>query len=70
MRVSFLNDRIYMAISTDKNLFEPKLYGKNTDIESVQMFINEVRLFAGIVKALKLNEHLWSPNQSSLKAFS
>ncbi len=57
---SFLNSRVYIAISTSRNFFEPKLGQSLNDPETVEGFLEQVRLCLGIVENLELNVRIWS----------
>jgi hypothetical protein len=57
---SFLNSRVYIAVSTSRNFFEPKLGQSLNDPETLQGFLEQVRLCLGIVEDLDLNVRIWS----------
>jgi hypothetical protein len=57
---SFLNSRVYIAVSTSRNFFEPKLGQSLEQSETLQAFLEQVRLCLGIVEDLDLNVRIWS----------
>ena len=57
---SFTGSKMYMAINDHEDRFEPKIFGKVSDVESVLEFVQEVKTFYEIISLLKLNEYLWS----------
>lgn len=57
---SFLHSRVYIAISTSRNFFEPRLDASLYDLETLRGFLEQVQLCLGIVSALDLNTRIWS----------
>ena len=60
LHMSFVNSRLYIAVSYEKNLFEPKLFATLLDFELVLEYYKDLALFTGIVEDLSLNDRLWS----------
>jgi hypothetical protein len=60
MYLSFLNDKIYVALSYMKNLFEPKLFKTLLDFGVIQEYYEDLSYAAGLVEELNLNTRIWS----------
>jgi hypothetical protein len=60
MYLSFLNDKIYVALSYTKNLFEPKLFKSLLDFGVIQEYYEDLSYAAGLVEELNLNTRIWS----------
>jgi hypothetical protein len=56
---SFVNNRIYMKMHYDPNLFEPRYDGKNEDINFIKQNLMMVNLFTDMVEELNLNNKIW-----------
>ncbi|MCU0570817.1 MAG: DUF3137 domain-containing protein [Oculatellaceae cyanobacterium Prado106] len=56
--ISFVNDKIYIAIHFDEDLFEPKLFTP-MDFTPVREYFDTLQLMIGIVEELKLNRRIW-----------
>ncbi|TVQ02747.1 MAG: DUF3137 domain-containing protein [Planctomycetaceae bacterium] len=57
---SFLHSRMFIAVSTTRNFFEPKQSVSLTDREYLQDFLDQTNLCLGIVETLGLNVRIWS----------
>ena len=60
MHLAFLKSRVYIALSTDKNHFEPKVFTSVNDLSQVQVFRNDLDMIIDIIEDLNLNTRLWS----------
>ena len=60
IRMSFINSNVYIAIDTNKNLFEPKLFTSVLDITPIQEYYQDMATFIGIVEDLNLNRRIWT----------
>lgn len=58
--VSFIGSQIYMAISYDKDLFEPSVFRSLLDYQVAMEYVKTLHLAISIVEELKLNQKLWS----------
>lgn len=58
--ISFIGTHIYMAISYDKDLFEPSVFHSLLDYKVAMEYVNTLHLAIGVVEELKLNQKLWS----------
>ena len=58
--VSFVGEKIMIAIDYDKDLFEPTVFSSLLSIEQAMGYIRTLKSAIGIVEELKLNEKLWS----------
>lgn len=58
--VSFIANRIYLAIYYDKDLFEPSVFRSLLEYKIAMEYIQTLHLAVGIIEELKLNKKLWS----------
>ncbi|MCD8213580.1 MAG: DUF3137 domain-containing protein [Campylobacter sp.] len=56
----FFGNKIYLAIETGVNNFEPNLKLSLKDDRSLTLYKDEIRSFVGIVKELNLNRRIWA----------
>jgi hypothetical protein len=57
--LSFVNDRINVAISYSKNLFEPKIFKTLLDFGIIKEYYEDLACAAGLVEELNLNTRIW-----------
>jgi hypothetical protein len=60
IHTSFRANHIYMAISYDKDLFEPSIFRSLLEHKVAMEYVKTLHLAVGIVEELKLNQKLWS----------
>jgi len=60
IHISFIESHIYMAISYNKDLFEPSIFRSLLDYKVAMEYVKTLHLAIGIVEELKLNQKLWS----------
>jgi len=60
MHLAFLHSKVYIALSTDKNHFEPQVFKPVNDLSQVQVFRNDLDMIIDIIEDLNLNARLWS----------
>ncbi|MCF6173059.1 MAG: DUF3137 domain-containing protein [Campylobacteraceae bacterium] len=58
--VSFVSEKIFIAIDYGKDLFEPAIFRTLLDYKVAMEYVQTLHLAIGVVKELKLNEKLWS----------
>lgn len=58
--ISFIGANIYMAISYEKDLFEPSIFSSLLEYKVAMEYIKTLHLAISVVKELKLNQRLWS----------
>ncbi len=58
--ISFVGTHIYMAISYDKDLFEPSVFRSLLEYKVAMEYVKTLHLAIGVVEELKLNQKLWS----------
>jgi len=58
--LSFVNGRLYMGISIDKNLFEPKIFRTILNFQLIHEYLEYMQLGKDIVEELNLNLRVWS----------
>ncbi len=57
--ISFRNNRIYVAISYIKNLFEPKIFKTLLDFAIIREYFEDLQLAVSLVDDLNLNIRIW-----------
>lgn len=57
--VSLVEDTIYIAIASEQDLFEPRLYRSILDFNLVRQYYEDLQMMAGIVDELNLNRRIW-----------
>ncbi|MDB3904991.1 DUF3137 domain-containing protein [Crocinitomicaceae bacterium] len=60
--LSFLYSKVYIAISLNKNLFEPPLFKSMLNYKIVEDYFKYLMLMVNIVEDLDLNTRIWSKN--------
>lgn len=58
--VSFINNKIYIAIAYNKDLFEPSIFRSLLKYKIAIEYVQTLHLAIGIIEELKLNQKLWS----------
>lgn len=58
--ISFIGSRVYVAMSFNKNLFEPKIMGKGVNFNDVEFMFNLFVMNETIVHELNLNTRIWT----------
>lgn len=58
--LAFLDGQVFVALSTPKDHFEPRLFGAGVKFEDVNFFYETVRAVISIVDELDLNTRIWS----------
>jgi hypothetical protein len=58
--ISFIGTHIYIAISYDRDLFEPSVFHSLLDYKVAMEYVKTLHLAIGVVEELKLNQKLWS----------
>jgi len=57
---SFSGTRIYMALKSDQNLFEPRFYGSIISFNDIEIMYNLFYLNKLFIKELNLNTRIWT----------
>ena len=60
IRISFANNKLYLAIAFDGELFEPTLMGSLLDFSQVQEYHDDLKLAIDVVAELNLNTRIWN----------
>ncbi len=60
IRLSFVENRVFVAISYGMELFESKVFDSLTDIAQMQKYYEVLQTAVGIVEDLNLNRRIWS----------
>ncbi|HRQ66479.1 MAG TPA: DUF3137 domain-containing protein, partial [Xanthomonadaceae bacterium] len=60
LRLACVRSKLYMAIHTRRNLFEPPLLRSVTDPALYREIWEDIELLSGIVDDLNLNTRIWS----------
>ncbi|MCX6694844.1 MAG: DUF3137 domain-containing protein, partial [Candidatus Altiarchaeota archaeon] len=58
--LSFVDDKLMVAIPYKKDQFEPSLFHSIVDFEQIRQFHAVLQLTAGIVEDLNLNTRIWN----------
>jgi len=60
IHLSFIGSKMFVAISYNKDLFEPRLFRTVLDFEPIREYFEDLQLAIGIVDDLNLNTRIWS----------
>ena len=60
IHISFIDSKMFLAVSTTKNMFDPKMGKSVLDPEMIQEFYNQVLGCVQIVDDMNLNTRIWS----------
>ena len=60
VHLSFVGSMVFVAISYNKNLFEPRIFRTLLDFEPIREYHEDLALAVGIVEDLNLNTRIWS----------
>jgi hypothetical protein len=60
MHLSFIDTRVYVALSFNKSLFEPKIFSSGVNFEDVEFMFNLFMMNATIIHELSLNTRIWT----------
>jgi hypothetical protein len=58
--LSFVHSNVIVAITTGKNMFEPRIFRTLTDFGLVREYLEDLQLAIGIVEDLNLNTRIWT----------
>ena len=58
--VSFVRSKVYVAIKTGKNMFEPRIFSTLLDFSLVRDYLQDLQFALGIVEELDLNTRIWT----------
>jgi hypothetical protein len=58
--LSFVDSKVFVAVSYTRNLFEPKLLGTIMDFDRLCQYSEDLSLAVGIVDDLNLNTRIWT----------
>lgn len=58
--LSFVNSCLHVAISYQRNLFEPRFFKKITDFSVAKAYFEDFQLALSIVDELNLNNRIWT----------
>jgi hypothetical protein len=58
--LSFLGSKVFVAISMQNNLFEPKMFSSAMGFDTIVEYYNQLSLPIGIIDDLNLNTRIWS----------
>jgi len=58
--LSFVGSNVNLAITTGKNMFEPRLFSPLTDFSMATEYLADLGLAVGIVEELNLNTRIWT----------
>ena len=58
--LSFINNKIFVAISYYKNLFEPRIFSTLINFDLIKEYYEDMVIAIGIVEELNLNTRIWA----------
>ena len=58
--LSFVNSRVFIAVSTGRNMFEPRILSTLLDFKVAREYLEDLQLATGIVDDLNLNTRIWT----------
>ncbi|MDH7599210.1 MAG: DUF3137 domain-containing protein [Sedimentisphaerales bacterium] len=58
--ISFVNSRLYLAIETHRDLFEPRLFSSLLDTRLIEDYYQQLTMLIGVVDEMNLNTRIWS----------
>ena len=58
--ISFVDGKIYIAISYSKDLFEPTYFKSLVNIDTIKTYFEDVKFAVDIVEELNLNTRIWT----------
>jgi len=59
VHLSFIDSKVFVALATDKDLFEPKIFSSGVQSDYLRDYFRYLALVAGIVDDLNLNLRIW-----------
>jgi hypothetical protein len=59
VHISFIDSKLYVALSVGRNLFEPKIFSSGVQSDYLRDYFRYLALVAGIVDDLNLNLRIW-----------
>ncbi len=59
LHLSFINSKVYVALSVNKNFFEPNVFSSGVKSGYLKECFNYLELVTGIIDDLKLNLRIW-----------
>lgn len=60
LHLSFIGSRVYVAMSFNQNLFEPKVFSSGANFEDVEFMFNLFMFNQAIIHELNLNTRIWT----------
>ncbi len=61
--LSFVESKIYVGISYNRNLFEPRVDESILNFSIIQEYFDDIALVVGLVEDLNLNTRIWGTNE-------
>lgn len=59
VHISFIHSKLFVALSVDKNLFEPQIFSSKAQSDALRGYFRYLALVAGVVDELNLNSRIW-----------
>lgn len=60
--ISFIDNHIYIGLFINKNLFEPRIFHKVTDVTIMENYLQYIQLTIDLVEDLNMNTRIWKTN--------
>jgi hypothetical protein len=57
--LSFKDSKVYLSISINRNLFEPRIFKSNEDFTLIKDYFDNLHLAGRIIEELNLNTRIW-----------
>ena len=57
--LSFKDSKVYVAVSINRNLFEPRIFRSNEDFALIKDYFDNLDLAGRIIEELNLNTRIW-----------
>lgn len=64
IQLSFISNKVYVAIPYAKNLFEPPIFSTLLDFKTVKNYYNDFQMAKGIVLDLNLDSNVWGQKKN------
>ncbi len=60
VHLSFVHSKVFVAVSTNRNMFEPRVFNTVLDASLMEEYVGDLLLATGIVEDLNLNTRIWT----------
>ena len=60
IRLSFCGENVYVAISSDYDMFEPRVFRTLWSKTLIKSYVDDMAMAIGVVEELNLNRRVWT----------